>query len=89
MNVTDADTDDNARISYSLVNPISGFSIGPADGILKANLTNVSTLTEDVLLTVKAMDQGSPPLSSVVPVRVKVSSGSGSGVSSLNKKDYR
>ncbi|KAJ8953096.1 hypothetical protein NQ318_013438 [Aromia moschata] len=89
LNVTDADTDVNANIQYSILNPVPGFSIGPVDGILRANLSNVSALTEDVLLTIKATDQGNPPFHSVAPVRIKVNGGSGTGTASHNKRDYK
>ncbi|KAJ8922560.1 hypothetical protein NQ315_007590 [Exocentrus adspersus] len=89
LNATDPDYDENAKINYSLLNPISGFTIGSIDGILRANLTNVSTLTEDVLLTVKATDKGTPNLSSMVPVKVKINTGSGLGITTQNKKDYK
>ncbi|KAJ8985393.1 hypothetical protein NQ317_007551 [Molorchus minor] len=89
LNATDADTDNNADIHYSILNPISGFSIGTVDGILRANLSNVSTLTEDVLLTIKATDQGNPSFHSFAPVRIKVSGGFGTGTTSHNKKDYK
>lgn len=89
INSTDADSDSNGEIRYSLVNQISGFFIGPSDGILRANLTNVSTTYGDVLLTIKATDLGVPPLHTFVPVRVKVNAASGSGIKSVNKMDYK
>lgn len=66
-----------------------GLFVGPIDGILRANLSNISKTTGDILITVKAMDTGNPPLYSVVPVRIKVNTGSGVGPKSLNKMDYK
>lgn len=89
LNSTDADSKENGQIRYSIVNSMSGFFVGPTDGILRANLSNISTTVGDILLTVKAMDMGTPSLFSVVPVRVKINTGTGIGSTSLNKMDYK
>ncbi|KAF5281948.1 hypothetical protein FQA39_LY00472 [Lamprigera yunnana] len=73
VNATDADFGDNAKINYSILSPVSGFSIGDLDGVLKVNLSNVSTtLRQDLHLTVVATDFGKPPLHSSASVRIKV-----------------
>ncbi|KYB28093.1 Protein dachsous-like Protein [Tribolium castaneum] len=87
VNTTDSDSGDNARVEYFLLNPIPSFAIGRTDGILRANLSNIST-TQDVQLYVQATDLGKPPLKSVVSVRIKTNNRSGH-VSSSNKKDYK
>lgn len=67
---------------------MDGFTIGRSDGILKANLTNASTLTNDIQLTIKASDSGNPPLHSFASVRVKIS-GESSPISSHGRNDYK
>ncbi|VEN39451.1 unnamed protein product [Callosobruchus maculatus] len=89
FNATDADTEDNAKIEYSLVKPQPGFFIDGTTGTLKVNLSDVTGLSQDILLTVKATDSGSPPLHSTVPVRIKLSGQPGIGVTSVNKLDYK
>lgn len=89
LNSTDADSKENGQIRYSIVNQQPGFFLGATDGILRANLTNVSKTIGDILLTVKATDMGTPPLFTVVPVRIKINTGSGVGPKSLNKMDYK
>lgn len=89
LNATDADSEDNSKIQYSILNPINGFSIGQYDGVLKVNLSNITTLNEDVVMTIKATDMGNPPMHSMVPVRIKVSTRSISGHSGANKMDYK
>jgi protocadherin-16/23 len=88
VNTTDADSGDNAKIEYSLLNAIPSFSIGRTDGILRANLSKISTLTQDIQLTVQAVDLGKPPMKAVASVRIKVNSRSGH-MSSNNKRDYK
>ncbi|CAH1987791.1 unnamed protein product [Acanthoscelides obtectus] len=89
LNATDADTEENANIKFSLVNPQPGFFIEESSGTLRVNMSNITGLTEDILLTVKATDSGSPSLHSTVPVRVKVNGQSGTGVTTVNKMDYK
>lgn len=89
VNATDCDTGDNGKIKYSLVTPPVGFLIGEYDGVLKANLSTLSTyLPEDVEITVKASDFGNPSLYSFASVRVQINTASErSGQAS--KRDYR
>lgn len=88
VNASDSDFDDNARIKYSLLNPTPGFSIGMYDGVLRANLSNISSIsTQSFQLTVVATDEGSPPLSSVAAVLL-TGNGNGSG-SRHSSKEYR
>lgn len=89
LNSTDADSNENGQIRYSIVNQLPGFFLGPLDGILRANLSNISKTSGDILLTVKAVDMGTPPLYAVVPVRIKINTDSGVGPKSLNKMDYK
>ncbi|CAH0559984.1 unnamed protein product [Brassicogethes aeneus] len=76
LNATDDDFGDNAKVTYSIFNPISGFTIGTSDGILRANVSNVSTITNDVQLTIQATDSGTPRKHSFSSVKVKISGGS-------------
>lgn len=89
LNTTDEDTGDNAKVKYSILNPVSGFTVGAYDGILRVNQSNVSSpLSEDFHLTIQASNLGNPPLHSVVSVRVRVNSGVVSNYN-YNKKDFR
>ncbi|XP_018320915.1 protein dachsous [Agrilus planipennis] len=78
INATDIDSGENARVKYTLLTPISGFSISEMDGILKVNQSNVS-LSElnDYQITVIATDTGKPPLHSTASVKIKLNGGSG------------
>ncbi|XP_056635801.1 protein dachsous [Diorhabda sublineata] len=89
LNASDADSGDNAKIIYSLVDPLPGFSIDAEDGILRANISTLSHLNEDILLTVKATDSGTPPLHTLVSVKVKTNGGVATGTKSSNKMDYK
>lgn len=42
VNATDADADNNARITYTLLHPVAGFSIGASSGILYVNTSRVT-----------------------------------------------
>ncbi|KAJ3658411.1 hypothetical protein Zmor_010149 [Zophobas morio] len=88
VNCTDGDSGDNARVEYLLFNPIPSFSIGRTDGVLRANLSNITSVVNDIQLTVQAIDLGKPPRKSVASIRIKVNSRSGHS-SSNNKRDYK
>uniref|UniRef100_A0A6P7F7B9 Protein dachsous n=1 Tax=Diabrotica virgifera virgifera TaxID=50390 RepID=A0A6P7F7B9_DIAVI len=89
LNASDADMEDNAKITYSLVDAAPGFSIDRNDGVVRVNLSAVSRYNEDILLTVKASDNGSPPLHTVVPVKVRSNGGVSTAMKSLNKMEYK
>lgn len=75
VNATDADTETNARIRYSIASPVDGFTIGEMSGVLYVNTSRIARpLIKDIQLTVMASDSGSPALSSIAAVRVHVSS---------------
>lgn len=77
VNATDADTELNAKIRYSIVNPIPGFTISEMSGILYVNTSQIARpLTSDIQVTIMASDSGMPPLSSVSTVRIHVNSNS-------------
>lgn len=83
------DFEENSRIKYSLSKFSSEFIIGESDGVVKVNLSNISsTRKEDFQLTVVATDCGNPPLHSSVSLRVKVN-GESAFENPFNKKDYR
>lgn len=88
VNTTDADFDDNAKVKYMLLHSIPGFTIGMYDGILRANLSNVSSIsTQNYQITVVATDMGNPPLSSMASVLI---TGSGNaGNSRFNTREYK
>lgn len=89
VNASDVDTESNGKIKYSLLNPPIGFFIGVDDGVLRANLSNITTTpAQDIELIVKASDMGTPQLFSTASVRLQVDSASGSDGQS-NKKDFR
>lgn len=75
MNATDADTDKNAKIRYSIASPIAGFTIGEMSGVVYVNTSRIGRpLTRDIQLCIMATDLGSPSLSSTAAVRVHVNS---------------
>ncbi|CAG9763030.1 unnamed protein product [Ceutorhynchus assimilis] len=71
LNATDKDSGKNSELTYTIANPLSGFYINPSDGILKVNVSNVTSTLQDVYLTIKAEDSGEPSLHSLVSVRIK------------------
>ncbi|KAK9891679.1 hypothetical protein WA026_015647 [Henosepilachna vigintioctopunctata] len=87
FNATDADSEDNALIKYSIVGQSHGLNIN-SNGVLQANFTNLSTITEDIYLIIKAEDMGKPPLHSLASVRIKAS-GSALDILGQNRKEYR
>lgn len=86
VNASDADTADNGRIRFSLVNPPQGFTIS-GDGVLRANLSMVQTHS-DVELIVEASDSGKPSLQSRASVRLQINSAT-SFNGQITKRDYR
>lgn len=89
VNASDADTENNGRIAYSLLNPPTGFSIGVDDGVLRANLSNItSSPYQDIELIVKASDLGTPQLYSTASVRLQVNSAAGPD-GQPSKKDFK
>lgn len=88
VNTTDSDSGENAKVKYSLLYTVPGFHIGIYDGILRANQSNISAISNNYQITVKATDLGTPPLHSLASIRV-VSSGN-TGINSLfNNKDHK
>ncbi|KAJ9587766.1 hypothetical protein L9F63_018792, partial [Diploptera punctata] len=80
VNASDADSEDNAKVHYSLLSPVKGFTVDQTTGTLFANRSGIPTslMKQDIQLTIVAMDSGNPPLSSTVAVRIHVSDGSNS-----------
>lgn len=75
VNATDIDSDNNAKIHYSIVHPVPGFSIGEFTGVIYANTSRLSkSHRQDVQLSISATDSGTPPLRSVASVRIYVTS---------------
>lgn len=75
MNATDADSEANAAIKYSIKNALAGFSIGEETGILYANMSRIQKpLKSEIQLIVVAKDSGSPALSSTATVRIHINS---------------
>lgn len=75
VNATDIDSDNNAKIRYSIVSPMPGFSIGELSGVIYANTSRLSkSHKQDVQLSISATDSGIPPLKSVTSVRIHVTS---------------
>ncbi|KAL1505211.1 hypothetical protein ABEB36_004825 [Hypothenemus hampei] len=71
LNATDADSEENSNLTFSILSPIPGFWIGQSDGILRLNTTKPFTNSQDIYLTIKVQDSGRPPLASTVSVRIK------------------
>ncbi|XP_069675157.1 protein dachsous-like isoform X2 [Periplaneta americana] len=78
VNATDADAGDNAKVHYSLLTPVKGFTVDQTTGTLYANRTGipVALMKQDIQLVIVATDAGNPPLSSSVAVRIHVNDGS-------------
>lgn len=77
VNATDADSEENAKIKYSIKNPIPGFTINESTGVLYANTTRISKpLKGNIQLIVVATDSGNPPLSATTSVRFHINSNS-------------
>lgn len=75
VNATDADSETNALIKYSIKTPPAGFTINEESGILFANFSRIQKLLKsDIQLTVIATDSGTPPLSSSTTVRIHINS---------------
>lgn len=75
VNATDADSEKNAMMEYSLVKPMPGFSIGETTGILYVNTSRtLKVLKNDIQLSVMVTDSGAPPMKSVTTVRIHVNS---------------
>lgn len=73
VNATDADNDQNAIVRFFLVKAVRGFTLSETMGILYVNTTQmVADATNDIQLSIKAIDSGVPALSSLATVRVKV-----------------
>ena len=77
VNASDADMGDNAKVHYSLLTSVKGFTVDQTTGMLYANRSAIpaSILKQDVQLTVVATDSGQPPLSSTAAVRIYVTDG--------------
>ncbi|CRK94042.1 CLUMA_CG007566, isoform A, partial [Clunio marinus] len=75
VNATDADSETNGVVKYSIKNAPPGFTIGDDSGILYANLSRIQKpLKNDIQLTVVATDSGVPSLSSTTTVRIHINS---------------
>ncbi|XP_063239987.1 LOW QUALITY PROTEIN: fat-like cadherin-related tumor suppressor homolog [Bacillus rossius redtenbacheri] len=72
LNATDADSGDNARVSFSMVTDTSDFSVDPATGMLSVSSSLDRERQETYELRLRATDRGSPPLHSDALVRVAV-----------------
>ncbi|VDM78554.1 unnamed protein product, partial [Strongylus vulgaris] len=66
----DRDSGDNGKISYALAESYGTFHLDSNDGTL--TLTSPLSANAEFLLTVTASDHGVPPLSTSIPVRVRV-----------------
>uniref|UniRef100_A0A182J8X2 Cadherin domain-containing protein n=1 Tax=Anopheles atroparvus TaxID=41427 RepID=A0A182J8X2_ANOAO len=77
VNATDADSDPNSIIRYSIVSPsAAGFSIDESDGHLFANISLLAKRSSSgtIYVTVAATDSGRPALSSITTVRLEMES---------------
>jgi hypothetical protein len=78
VNASDADSGINAKVHYSLLTPVKGFTVEQTTGVLYANRSGIpaSLMKQDIQLTIVAKDSGRPALSSSVAVRIHVNDGS-------------
>lgn len=75
MNASDADSERNSKIRYSISNAVVGFTIGETSGVLSVNTSRIERpLTKDIEVSIIASDSGTPSLSSIATVRVHVNS---------------
>ncbi|XP_058056650.1 protein dachsous [Anopheles bellator] len=79
VNATDADSELNAAVRYSIASPPSaavGFTIDDTAGHLFANVSQLTSSAPSgtLYLTVSAIDSGQPALSSTTTVRVELKS---------------
>lgn len=89
VNATDADGEQNSKIRYTIVPPVSGFSINNELGKIYVNTSRlVKPILEDIFLTVVATDSGTPPLTSSTIVRVRCNS-HGQGHAQFLQSQYR
>lgn len=77
VNASDADSANNAKIKYSFLTSVQGFTIDSNKGAIYANKSALSTLSmpdgvNDIDLAVVATDMGKPALSSVASIRIRV-----------------
>jgi hypothetical protein len=77
VNASDADSGDNAKVHYSLLTPVKGFTVDQMTGTLYANRSGIpaALMKQDIQLVVVATDCGQPALSSSVAVRIHVNDG--------------
>jgi len=73
MNATDADTGENARVTYSLDTDTEDFGVDPVTGALFIAGPLDRERQDEYQLRLIATDNGDPPLSSAAIVRVTVS----------------
>ncbi|KAK6741938.1 hypothetical protein RB195_009674 [Necator americanus] len=68
----DADSRENGKVLYRISNGSNAFGIDERTGMIYVN-ENIDRETKDIYhITVTAQDQGEPPLSSSVPVRIRI-----------------
>lgn len=73
VNATDMDTIKNGQQRFSMLKPITGFSIVETTGMITANSSQISKLPQnDIQFSVVATDSGLPTHQSVAAVRVQV-----------------
>ncbi|KAK6621206.1 hypothetical protein RUM43_011512 [Polyplax serrata] len=77
VNASDLDSGNNAKIKFSLLKPLEGFTVDSNKGTIYANKSALlpSLMTEgikDIDLAVVATDMGKPSLSSLTSIRVRV-----------------
>lgn len=74
VSADDQDSDTNAAIKYSIVNPPSSFpfEVDPQTGVIKTSAQIDRETNASFVFQVRAEDSGKPPLSSSVTVSVKV-----------------
>ena len=73
VNASDADSGDNARISYAIVNDDESlFRLDPDTGVIRANSQLDHEKSREIRLRVRAIDHGNPSRSSEATVAITV-----------------
>ncbi|CAH0714682.1 unnamed protein product, partial [Brenthis ino] len=76
VSAKDIDTDDNGKISYSILEPVPGYYVDANSGVLYVNYSALPSHQSDIQLAVIATDHGKPNRSAVASVRISTGASS-------------
>ncbi|KAG7305903.1 hypothetical protein JYU34_008455 [Plutella xylostella] len=88
LSAKDKDSEDNGKISFSLLHPVKGYFIDATSGVIYVNYSSLPEKHRDTQLAVVATDHGKPNRSAVAAV--KISAGASSEIKPFIGQDtYR